>query len=338
MNCVLRKMCLNNIFCSNFFRYKCHKACARKAPFSCGLPPELEEYFRKRVLCSTNPEPSSPSIPLPEVFPIQDLNKEPAQGEYAINQNEIFYHPYHDLNLGRFSPLSEKRKFEFSRIPTFPESESNPTGTTLNVPNSSWGHPSGSTSPSLSSPMSSPSLTPRSPLSPQYPNGPSSYFSESYDSSGNSSRKQSDSSQSRHTVDSTNRTHNIYPYQNGTDTHYDPQNSRSQEEAGQMEDDQSNLEDEDLSSVSCDSIEDKFNVSRGRRPPPMIVSQEDLPDFVAALSPKNSLKRLLQRSLDLEERYSDPSECIYKTCISIRKTNCLLKLSGIYGLTRMSKK
>lgn len=207
-----------------------------------------------------------------------------------------------DFNLGRFSPaLSDKRKFEFSKIPTFPESDPNPTGTTLNVPNSSWGHPSGSTSPSLSSPMSSPSLTPRSPLSPQYPNGPPLYFSESCESSGNSSRKQSDSSQSRHVVDSTNRAHYTCTYYNGNNSQCDGQNYKSQEEGSLTEDDQSNLEDEDLSSVSCDSIEDKFQ-PRGRRPPPMIVSQEDLPEFVAALSPKNSLKRLLERTLDPDER------------------------------------
>lgn len=197
--------------------------------------------------------------------------------------------------LGRFSPLLDKSKFEFSRIQAFPESDSNPTGTTLNVPSSSWGHPSGSTSPSLSTPMSSPSITPRSPLSPQYTNEPQSYFSESYESSGNSSRKQSDSSQSKHTVDSTNRTQHTYTCVNGI----------SQEESSQTEDDQSNLDDEDLSSVSCDSIDDKFHLPRGRRPPPMIVSQEDLPDFVAALSPKNSLKRLLERTLDLDERYKN---------------------------------
>ena len=40
----------------------------------------------------------------------------------------------------------------------------------------------------------------------------------------------------------------------------------------------------------------------------MIISQEDLPEFVAGLSPKNSLKRLLQRSLDLEERYGKESQ------------------------------
>lgn len=100
-------------------------------------------------------------------------------------------------------------------------------------------------------------------------------------------------------MDGTTRTHNIYAYHNGTSAQYDPH--RSQDEG---EDDQLNLDDEDLSSVSCDSIEDKFQQPRGRRPPPMIVSQEDLPDFVAALSPKNSLKRLLQRSLDMDERYS----------------------------------
>lgn len=207
--------------------------------------------------------------------------------------------------LGRFSPLPlhERKKFEFSKIPTFPESETNPTGSTLNVPNSSWGHPSGSTSPSLSTPLSSPSLTPRSPLSPQYPNGGPSYFSESFESSGNSSRKQSDSSQSRHTVDSTNKTQNSsFTHQNGTDILYEWHNSRSQEESSQTEDDQSNMEDEDLSSVSCDSIEDKFHLPRGRRPPPMIVSQEDWPEFVAALSPKNSLKRLLERTMELDER------------------------------------
>ena len=70
-------------FLTDLFRYKCHKACARNAPFSCGLPPELEEYFRKRVLCYNTPEPSSPSVPLADVFPIQDLNKEPAQGTIA---------------------------------------------------------------------------------------------------------------------------------------------------------------------------------------------------------------------------------------------------------------
>lgn len=203
------------------------------------------------------------------------------------------------MNLGRFSPLSEKRKFEFSKIPTFPESDSNPSGTTLNVPNSSWCHPSGSTSPSLSSPMSSPSLTPRSPLSPQYPNGPC--FS---DDSGNSSRKQSDSSQNRHTVDSTNKTHiATCMHQNTTDTQYDGYNSRSQDEGSQTEDDQSNLDDEDLSSVSLDSIDDKFHLPRGRRPPPMIVSQEDFPEFVAGLSPKNSLKRILGlRLIEMDER------------------------------------
>ena len=56
-----------------------HIYCARNALFSCGLPPELEEYFRKRVLCYNNPEPSSPSVPLADVFPIQDLNKKPSQ-------------------------------------------------------------------------------------------------------------------------------------------------------------------------------------------------------------------------------------------------------------------
>ena len=99
-----------------------------------------------------------------------------------------------------------------------------------------------------------------------------------------------------------NKTPSVFTYHNGTDTHYDSKNSRSNEEAS-TEGDQSNLDDEDLSSVSCDSIEDKFLLPRGRRPPPMIVSQEDLPDFVAALSPKNSLKRLLERTLDLDERY-----------------------------------
>jgi len=144
--------------------------------------------------------------------------------------------------------------------------------------------------------MSSPSITPHSPLSPQYTNEPPSYFSESYESSGDSSRKQSDSSQSKHTVDSTNRTqHSYITYVNGT----------SQEESSQTEDDQSNLDDEDLSSVSCDSIDDKFHLPRGRRPPPMIVSQEDLPGFVASLSPKNSLKRLLERTLELDERYEN---------------------------------
>ena len=86
----------------------------------------------------------------------------------------------------------------------------------------------------------------------------------------------------------TNKTPSVFTYHNGTDTQY----SRSNEE-GSTEGDQSNFEDKDLSSVSCDSIDDKFHLPRGCRPPPMIVSQEDLPDFVAALSPKNSLKRLL---------------------------------------------
>lgn len=80
----------------------------------------------------------------------------------------------------------------------------------------------------------------------------------------------------------------------------DGRSSRSQEDT---EDDVYNLEDEDLSSVSCDSIEDKGQRPRGRRPPPMIVSQDELPDFVAALSPKNSLKRLLESRLDSEDRY-----------------------------------
>ena len=96
----------------------------------------------------------------------------------------------------------------------------------------------------------------------------------------------------------TNKTHGVFTYHNGTDTQY----SRSNDE-GSTEGDQSNLEDEDLSSVSCDSIDDKFHLPHGRRLPPMIVSQEDLPDFVAALLPKNSLKRLLELTLDLDERY-----------------------------------
>lgn len=82
-----------------------------------------------------------------------------------------------------------------------------------------------------------------------------------------------------------------------------------------MDDDQSNLDDEDLSSVSCDSIDDKFHAPRGRRPPPMIVSQEDLPDFVAALSPKNSLKRLLEKTLDTEERCEDKIKLSMYVCI-----------------------
>ena len=142
--------------------------------------------------------------------------------------------------------------------------------------------------------MSSPSITPRSPLSPQYPMGPS-CFTESCESSANSSRKHSDSSQSRHTVD---KPQNVFTYQSGSDTQCD---ARQSNEEASTEDDQ---EDEDLSSVSCDSIDDKLPMPRGRRPPPMIISQEDLPEFVAGLSPKNSLKRLLQRSLDLDERYS----------------------------------
>ncbi|XP_065890827.1 kinase suppressor of Ras 2-like isoform X3 [Dysidea avara] len=261
-------------------KYKCHKACARKAPFSCGLPPELEEFFRQRVLCNKNntQEPSSPSVPLPDVFPIQDLNREPSQG--------------------RFSPMSDnKKRFEFSRIPTASEIDPNQNVATLNVPNSSWCHPSGSTSPSLSSPLSSPSMTPRSPLSPQYHNAP--LFSESFDS-GNSSRKQSDSSQSRHTVDSTYR-HNANHSNRNSFEFYDGHSSRSQEDT---EDDISNLGDEDLSSVSCDSIEDKGQRPRGCRPPPMIVSQDELPDFVAALSPRNSLKRLLESRLESEDRTS----------------------------------
>ena len=95
----------------------------------------------------------------------------------------------------------------------------------------------------------------------------------------------------------TNKTHSVFTYHNGTDTQYSQSN-----EKGSTEGDQSNLEDKDFSCVGCDSIDDKFHLLRGRRPPPMIVSQEDLPDFVAALSPKNSLKRLLERVLDLDER------------------------------------
>ena len=72
---VLKKYLYLKIFCSNSFRYKCHKACARNAPFSCGLPPELEEYFRKRVLCYNNPEPSSLSVPLADVFRFRILIK-----------------------------------------------------------------------------------------------------------------------------------------------------------------------------------------------------------------------------------------------------------------------
>ena len=29
----------------NFSRFKCHKKCSRKAPPSCGLPPQLEKIF-----------------------------------------------------------------------------------------------------------------------------------------------------------------------------------------------------------------------------------------------------------------------------------------------------
>ena len=39
-NSIVLKRCLYlKHFCSDSFRYKCHKACARNAPFSCGLPP-----------------------------------------------------------------------------------------------------------------------------------------------------------------------------------------------------------------------------------------------------------------------------------------------------------
>ena len=88
---------ISNLIYSCFARYKCHKACARNAPFSCGLPPELEEYFRKRVLCYNNAEPSSPPIPLTDVFPIpiQDLTKEPSQGmlcsKLHVQQSLICY-------------------------------------------------------------------------------------------------------------------------------------------------------------------------------------------------------------------------------------------------------
>jgi len=213
----------------------------------------------------------------------------------VIHKSTCIYATVH--TVGRFSPMSDiKKKFEFSRIPTASEIDPNQNLTTLNVPNSSWCHPSGSTSPSLSSPLSSPSMTPRSPLSPPFHNTP--MFSESFDS-GNSSRKQSDSSQSRHTVDSTHR-HNANHSNRNSFEFCDGQSFRSQEDT---EDDISNLGDEDLSSISCDSIEDKGQRPRGRRPPPMIVSQDELPDFVAALSPRNSLKRLLESRLESEDRY-----------------------------------
>ena len=36
---VLKKYLYLNLFCADSFRYKCHNACTRNAPFSCGLPP-----------------------------------------------------------------------------------------------------------------------------------------------------------------------------------------------------------------------------------------------------------------------------------------------------------
>ena len=68
---VCKKTVIIGVRCKHC-KYKCHKACSKNAPHSCGLPDGLMDFFRKQVMLTSSPAPSMDMSPT-ETYPSRPI-------------------------------------------------------------------------------------------------------------------------------------------------------------------------------------------------------------------------------------------------------------------------